>query len=51
MGTTEAYQVLGLKRYQLFQAINRGELPAYRISRWIRLRRDDVEAYARNRAA
>lgn len=47
MGTTEAYKTLGVRRYELFRMINRGEIPAYKISRWIRLRREDVEQYRR----
>jgi putative molybdopterin biosynthesis protein len=43
----EASERLGISRQQLYRLIDRGQLPAYRIGRLIRLRVPDVEAYRR----
>ncbi len=44
---TEACQRLSLARRALYRLIDAGELPAYRVGHWIRLRLSDVEAYER----
>ena len=45
MGAPAAAKHLGLQLRTLYGLINRGELPAYKIRRVIRLQRADVEAY------
>ena len=45
---TDACRRLGLPRRTLFRLIDTGELPAYKIGHWIRLRVADVEAYERD---
>ena len=45
MGTPAAARYLGIQLRTLYGAINRGELPAHKIARVIRLRRTDVEEY------
>lgn len=42
---TEVCRRLGVTRRTLLRLIDRGELPAYRIGHWIRVRVSDVEAY------
>ena len=44
---TETCRRLGVPRRALFRLIDAGELPAYRIGHWIRLKVADVEAYER----
>jgi excisionase family DNA binding protein len=39
---------LKVSRPTLFRMIDHGEIPAYRIGHWIRLRVADVEAYERD---
>lgn len=39
---------LAVPRRALFRMIDKGELPAYKIGHWIRLRVSDVEAYERD---
>ena len=45
---TEACRRLSVPRRTLFRLIDKGELPAYKIGHWIRLRVADVEAYERD---
>ena len=45
---TEVCRRLSVPRRTLFRLIDRGELPAYKIGHWIRLRVSDVEAYERD---
>ena len=45
---TEVCRRLGVPRRTLFRLIDGGELAAYRIGHWIRLRVSDVEAYERD---
>ena len=47
MTVTEVCRRLSVPRRTLFRMIDRGELPAYKIGHWIRLRVSDVEAYER----
>jgi excisionase family DNA binding protein len=44
----QACRRLKVSRATLFRMIDQGELPAYRIGHWIRLRVADVEAYERD---
>jgi excisionase family DNA binding protein len=45
---TAACRRLGVTRRTLFRLIDTGELPAYKIGHWIRVRVADVEAYERD---
>lgn len=49
MTTTAAAQTLGTTIRDLYRAIDRGFVPAYRIDGQIRLLRHEVEAYRRQR--
>lgn len=44
---TAACRRLGVTRRTLFRLIDTGELPAYKIGHWIRVRVADIEAYER----
>lgn len=45
MGTVEAAEYLGVVQRSVYGLINRGELPAVKIGRVIRLRKVDVDAF------
>ena len=45
MSTEDAARRLGVATKTVYRFIDRGELPAYRIGRVIRLKEADVEAY------
>ena len=45
MGAPAAAKYLGVQLRTLYGLINRGELPAYKIRRVVRLQRREVEAY------
>ncbi len=45
MGTIEAAEYLGVVQRSVYALINRGELPAVKIGRVIRLRKADVDAF------
>ena len=45
IGTTEAARRLGVKPRTLYGFVDRGELPAYRFGRVIRIRVDDLAAF------
>lgn len=47
LGTREACDHLGISLRVLYRAIDEGALPAYKMGRLIRLRRQDVEDYGR----
>jgi excisionase family DNA binding protein len=49
MTTTAAAKVLGSTIRDLYRAIDRGLVPAYRIDGQIRLRRHEVERFLRQR--
>ncbi len=45
LGTKEAARYLGITQRTLYKLINAGQLPAYKIGRVIRVRRDEVDAF------
>lgn len=45
MSTAEAAAVLGVYSRTLYRLVDSGDLPAYRIGRVIRFKREDVDAY------
>jgi excisionase family DNA binding protein len=48
MGAPEAAKRLGLGLRQVYRLIDGGEIPAYLMGRLVRLKRADVETYARS---
>lgn len=45
INTRQAAALLGVPSRELYRLIDRGELPAYKFGRDLRLRPDEVEAY------
>ena len=43
--SSQACEVLGVSRVELYRLIDRGELPAYKFGREIRLREEDVRRF------
>ena len=45
MGVPEAAEYLGVRPRTLYRQIDLGEIPAFRIGRVIRIRKEDVDAF------